>query len=237
MRKLVLGLLGASALAISSAASAVVIVPGPNAPDGTGGTVIFATTPNPVLPTTTGVITATIGHTGIVGTVDASNPNGTPFQDIFQFILPETGVGSGAITTSVALADFLTSTDLDINSVVITNSNGTFNAGEIVATANNDPSNTFPGFPQPCSPENSGTSCGANETFSANNIPITAGDTNFITVTGTSRGLGAYGGSLTFTPTNQLPEPATWAMMLLGFGGLGWQLRRKRSGAALTQFA
>jgi hypothetical protein len=26
-----------------------------------------------------------------------------------------------------------------------------------------------------------------------------------------------------------LPEPATWAMMLLGFGGIGFQLRRRRS--------
>jgi hypothetical protein len=29
-----------------------------------------------------------------------------------------------------------------------------------------------------------------------------------------------------------LPEPATWAMMLLGFGGIGFQLRRRRSQSA-----
>ena len=26
-----------------------------------------------------------------------------------------------------------------------------------------------------------------------------------------------------------VPEPATWALMLLGFGAVGWQLRRRRS--------
>ena len=35
--------------------------------------------------------------------------------------------------------------------------------------------------------------------------------------------------SLTFTST---PEPAAWAMMLIGFAGLGFALRRKAPGAA-----
>lgn len=33
-----------------------------------------------------------------------------------------------------------------------------------------------------------------------------------------------------------VPEPATWVMMLLGFAGIGWSLRR-RNGALLTQHA
>ena len=33
-----------------------------------------------------------------------------------------------------------------------------------------------------------------------------------------------------------VPEPATWAMMLAGFGAMGWQLRRRR-GFGLTQTA
>lgn len=34
----------------------------------------------------------------------------------------------------------------------------------------------------------------------------------------------------------QLPEPSTWAMMLIGFGAIGWQLRRrKRSTSTFTQ--
>ncbi|WP_010215982.1 PEPxxWA-CTERM sorting domain-containing protein [Sphingomonas sp. PAMC 26621] len=34
-----------------------------------------------------------------------------------------------------------------------------------------------------------------------------------------------------FQPTGAVPEPATWAMMLLGFGGIGFALRRLRTRA------
>ena len=34
------------------------------------------------------------------------------------------------------------------------------------------------------------------------------------------------------TPTNGVPEPATWVMMLLGFGGLGAALRHRRAATA-----
>jgi hypothetical protein len=32
---------------------------------------------------------------------------------------------------------------------------------------------------------------------------------------------------------NGVPEPSTWAMMLLGFGAIGWAVRRQRSRASL----
>jgi hypothetical protein len=39
------------------------------------------------------------------------------------------------------------------------------------------------------------------------------------------------------TPSARLPEPATWAMLVLGFGGIGWMARRhqRRSEAAFTE--
>ncbi len=58
-------------------------------------------------------------------------------------------------------------------------------------------------------------------------IPITAGVLNTIEVTGTSgSSLGTFAGTATFTPT-AVPEPATWATFLLGFGFMGFALRRK----------
>lgn len=37
-----------------------------------------------------------------------------------------------------------------------------------------------------------------------------------------------------FDNGSAVPEPATWAMMLLGFGAIGWAMRRRRSVEAAT---
>lgn len=39
---------------------------------------------------------------------------------------------------------------------------------------------------------------------------------------------GSFGGSVAFQAQSAVPEPATWAMMLLGFGAVGFSMRRKR---------
>jgi hypothetical protein len=219
MRKLILSALGASTLAIASAANAVVILPG--APLVGDPNTSFITTPNPVPPGYTGPIVATIGHTGITAGA---------FSDTFAFTIGLTGmgnigVGSGNITTGVNIADFLGITDLDITSILV---NGVMASLQLQDAnhVNCSVRDTNPAV---------GT-CGANEFWSANNVPITGGDLNTIVVSGTSRGMGSYGGNLTFTPAAAVPEPATWAMMLLGFGGIGWQFRRRRS-TTLAQFA
>ena len=215
MRKLVLSVLGASALAIASAASAqTIITPGAPAPPNVAGTT-FTVSPTG----SDGSIGATIGHVGI-----------TPgnFTDIFEFRLPANGTGSGSITTSVNINDFLGGSDLDIFSVVITNSNGVWNAIETLRDLGG----------LPCAVEGVGT-CGAGETFARNDVVITAADLNRFTITGLSRGVtGNYGGGITFTPNQApVPEPATWAMMLFGFAGIGWQLRRTRRTGAIAQLA
>lgn len=46
----------------------------------------------------------------------------------------------------------------------------------------------------------------------------------------------AYSGTINFN-TPPVPEPATWAMMLLGFGGIGMAMRRRRQAPAFAQIA
>jgi len=221
MRKLLLGALGASALAMATAAQAVapplVITPGAPLPPNDPMT-SFIVAPAGITPSYVGPIAATIGHTGITD---------GDFTDIFEFTIGMSGMGtigtgSGSITTGVNLEDFLSTTDLDITSVLV---NGVL-ANLVLAD----------GDGIVCTTRGVGT-CGANETWSANNVLITGGDLNTIEVSGLSRGLGSYGGNLTFTPRTAVPEPGTWGLMLLGFGAIGWQIRRSKRNGSIAQFA
>jgi hypothetical protein len=49
-----------------------------------------------------------------------------------------------------------------------------------------------------------------------------------ISFSGNSPTGGAESGNLTFQLAPGVPEPATWALMLLGFGGIGFAMRRNR---------
>jgi hypothetical protein len=51
-----------------------------------------------------------------------------------------------------------------------------------------------------------------------------------LTINGNNSNTGSLGGSITIAA---IPEPATWALMLIGLGAVGWQLRRSnRTGLA-----
>lgn len=66
---------------------------------------------------------------------------------------------------------------------------------------------------------------GSGQTFTINNIPIVAGELNSIRIVGT--GAGTYSGNATFQAA-AVPEAATWAMMVGGFGLIGATVRRRR---------
>ena len=68
---------------------------------------------------------------------------------------------------------------------------------------------------------------GPNELWGLDTTFLTAG-TYTLTINGTNSNTGSLGGSITITEAS-VPEPATWAMMLIGFGAIGWQLRRRRT--------
>lgn len=75
------------------------------------------------------------------------------------------------------------------------------------------------------------------ETAGIFGVPITAGVFNTIQINYVARGDGSYGGNATFVPNSAVPEPATWAMMLFGFGAIGFGMRRRRKETARVRFA
>ena len=66
---------------------------------------------------------------------------------------------------------------------------------------------------------------GVNEFWRLAN-PVTLDPSTYtLTINGTNSGAGSMGGSITIIA---VPEPATWLMMLVGFGAVGFALRRRR---------
>lgn len=66
-----------------------------------------------------------------------------------------------------------------------------------------------------------------------NTVQLDPANFYVITLGGTSNG-GAYSGTLDAT---SVPEPATWAMMLLGFGAVGFAMRRQGRAHPKVRFA
>ena len=65
------------------------------------------------------------------------------------------------------------------------------------------------------------------------NLGLDVGDYT-ITLTGNTTLLQTFQGTVNF---GAVPEPATWAMMLIGFGAIGASIRRRRTRVAVRQFA
>ena len=65
---------------------------------------------------------------------------------------------------------------------------------------------------------------------------IPAGE-QILTVNGLSRGNGSYSGTIAFLSTAAVPEPATWAMMLGGFGLVGGAMRSARRRKSQVTYA
>ena len=72
-----------------------------------------------------------------------------------------------------------------------------------------------------------------NEDYSLN--ALLGSGTYTLTIQGTRGTTGSFGGNVAFTAA-AVPEPATWAMMLFGFGAVGFAMRRRRQ-PTLAQIA
>jgi len=79
-------------------------------------------------------------------------------------------------------------------------------------------------------PVAAGPNCGANcQGFGGSAVLAAPGD-YYLNLSGTGGGTAGYGGTLSVAA---VPEPSTWAMMILGFFGVGFMAyRRKSSGKA-----
>jgi hypothetical protein len=136
----------------------------------------------------------------ITATITNTFNTATAIDDTFLFRIDKDGVGSGGLQTSFSSqSTLLTITDVIINSVSY--------AAQIV----NGP---------------------AGQSLNVNGIDIVSGALNSIRIVGTftppaTGGQANYTGNLTFS-ANPIPEASTWGMMMLGVGGVGAAMRRRR---------
>lgn len=68
----------------------------------------------------------------------------------------------------------------------------------------------------------------------AQNIQLTDSDGTFSDFIGIANDGPNGTATVTFQSGGAVPEPVTWAMMIVGFGAIGWQLRRRSSNLALA---
>lgn len=81
---------------------------------------------------------------------------------------------------------------------------------------------------------NTPTGNGGNQVLGADGpLPVVAGGPQVLTITGFGGSEAVYAGTATFA-AGVVPEPGAWALMIMGFGGTGALLRRRRSALALA---
>jgi hypothetical protein len=148
----------------------------------------------------------TIGATGTtsgtisVGNVDSPVPNRLTFDTI--------GASAGTVTSFFDFSESFPSTGV----FALTTTDGTLTLAQLLT--------------------NGGSTLVAQVTGTGNALTLntgllTAGQTYRFTYTGNLAVAGNISGNATFTAA-AVPEPATWAMMLVGFGGIGFAMRRRR---------
>ena len=155
---------------------------------------------------------------------------------VFDFNFSGTGFFGGALIGNGTLTTNDTSFVNPLNGYTaqtITGITGTFNGSQITGLANVTGSNNLFYLTGPFFVDGNGlgfsTAAGA-----AVNLFVTNGTNYRVNAGGLNTGLVTASAS---AATPAVPEPATWAMMLIGFGAMGVSLRRRRRTSTLLQAA
>jgi len=188
MRKLILGLLGAAALGITTGANAAVTVDDENL-----DVVAFDDQD--------GTFSAIIGDIG----------GNSPFDHFVTFTEDLAGTYGFTLTTTATTngvgGAIVAATDVDFTAAWIED-----DLGNLIANLMPDPDNT-----------------NVNEDYDLSALFLNPG-TYTLHITGTRGSNSQYTGGIAVAA---IPEPATWGMMLLGFGAVGFAMRRRRRPALL----
>jgi hypothetical protein len=175
---------------------------------------VMSSAANAALVTTSTNITPSTPSDSFNGVpLNCSSPPCT-FQSIFTFTTPTNFNALNLSVNSIA-GDLNSTTDINFTNLIF--NNGTSNSGSLSITN------------------------GLNDLASLVNINLIAGATNTLTVfsSGANSGIpidANFGLTLAFRNVAPVPEPGTWAMMLLGFAGMGAAMRRSRK-PLVTQLA
>ena len=168
-------------------------------------------------------IIANLGNNPTSAQGDFSNsPGGGLFEDQFTFQL----VGGPQFLTIASVtnvfpqpSDFITNFKLAVYTV---GGDGLVNTGDDVAVIG-------PVAALPCLFTPNCQNAGGSAILNAGNY--------YLELTGTGGGTSGYGGNLSVSAQPGVPEPATWAMMMLGFAGVGFAAYRRKSATRAVRVA
>ena len=165
---------------------------------------------------------------------DSDDPQNTLGTLDFYYQVAITSINTGDEVFNLTASNFLGFT---VDALVDTTD---FDGGGIFTAANNPNLQGPAGSTTTASRNGSGSVVRAD--FGANGLEG-AGQTSATYIFRTNATNYNLGGTFTtqdgsvaqranFSPTGAVPEPGTWAMMLLGFGGMGIAMRRRRRSTA-----